>query len=1137
MGSQLKGPSMNEATDTEPAIGSPFVGRDRELNELDRALRGAAEGRGSIVLIGGEPGIGKTRLADQLLSQARDEGLRVLIGRCWEGAGAPAYWPWVQALRMLLRGLDDEALRQLLGTGGVDVAQIVPELRDRLPELPESKAADSESARFQLFDSAATFLRRAADAGPMVIMIDDLHAADTASVLLLRFLGSQLSDAAILVVCTYRDVELTPDAPLANAVDEIARQPTTLLLTLPGLAETLVSRFIEAATGAAPGPRLVSALARETDGNPLFLGEAVRLLAAEGRLDEAAAGQGLHLPIPRGIRDVITRRMRHMNDSTVEDLVHAAALGPEFSVDVLRQVLDSPGEELLDRLGEATRAGLIGPIPGALGRFRFSHDLIRETLYDGLSPGRRARLHLRIGEALESIYGAAPDAYLAELAHHFFEACRGGDAGGDGTHSAANLAISYAGDAGDQALSSLAYEEASRLYRMALTVLEHHPSDAPPPRLDLLLRLGDAEARGGDLPTSRETFLGAVDLARRTGDAEALARAAIGYGGGFFWARAGNDQHLIPMLQDALVMLGGRDDRLRVRLLTRLACAWRSDRERQEQRRALSQQAVDMARRLDDPATLGYALVGFFWAVWLPDNADERLAVANEMLAVAEAAQDVERTIDAHLMMYLVFIDLCRMTEARARMEMVMTLAHELRQPAQLWLTWANRASLALLEGDYALAEETMAHETDSGHPTTPVQDDVSAARMHRFLLRREQGRGSEEEASVRASVAEFPWYPVHRSALVCLLAEAGRTVEARAVFEELATDDFHALYPDCEWLLGTALASDACAMLGDQAAAAVLYSQLLPFSGGHAIGHTEGSVGSVDRYLGLLAATMGRPDDAVRHLTHGIAANERLGAWPWAAHTQHDLAGVLRRRAGAGDVQRANALDAAALATARRLGMSALEAEIGEGSALGAAPAVEAESAATFRREGEYWTIRFEDAPFRIRDMKGMRHLARLLAEPGRELHALDLAGADQSNGARSSPEIGEFTSDPFADGGPIIDPEAREAYRSRLAELREDLDEATAWNDPGRAARASSEVDALTQQLAGAVGLGGRDRVATSAAERARLSVTRAIRAALARIGEQSPALGRHLEATIHTGAFCSYIPDPRVPIRWEL
>lgn len=1127
---------MDEATHTEPAIGTPFVGRDKELDVLHRSLREAAQGHGSLVLIGGEPGIGKTRLADELLSRARTDGLRVLVGRCWDGAGAPAYWPWVQAIRMLLRGMEDEALRPLLGAGVADVAQIVPELRDRLPDVPESQTADSEAARFQLFDSAATFLRRTADQTPIVIMIDDLHAADTPSILFLRFFGSQLSDAAILVVCTYRDADLTPDAPLRQAVDEIARQPTTRVLTLRGLNETWVSPFIEAAVGVKPGSRLVSALARETGGNPLFLGEAIRLLAAEGRLDEVAAGQALHLPIPRGIRDVITRRMRHLNDGTVEDLVQAAALGPEFSVDVLRRVVDTPSDELLDRLGEATHAGLIGPMPGVLGRFRFSHDLIREALYDGLSPGRRADLHRRIAETLQALYGRNPDAYLAELAHHFFEACRGGDAGGDGAHNAADLAISYARDAGDQALRSLAYEEAARLYRMALQVLERFPSDDLEPRMELLLRLGDTEARGGDLLTSRETFLVAADLARRSGNAEALARAAIGYGGRFYWARVGNDPHLIPMLQDALVMLGGSEDRLRVRLLTRLACAWRSDPDRQEQLRALSQQAVDMARHLDDAATLGYALAGRFWAIWLPDTIDERLAVANEMLAVAEAAADFERTLDAHLMLYLVFVDLGRMTEARAKMEMVLTLARELRQPAQLWLTAASRTTFALMEGDYVLAEETMAHETEPGHPTTPIQDDVSAARMHRFLLRREQGRGSEEEANVRASAAEFPWYPVHRCALGCLLADDGRSTEARGVFDELAADEFRAIYPDSEWLLGMALASDACAALHDEAAAATLYAQLLPFSGAHAVAQAEGSVGSMDRYLGLLAATIGNADDAERHLTDGIAANERLGAWPWAAHTQHDLAGVLRRRGRAGDLERANALDAAAVATARRLSMSALEAEIGEVSESIGTPTAAAELVASFRREGEYWTVAFDAGTYQIRDSKGMRYLARLLAHPGQEQHALDLARMEDLFGTVASPQP-DLAADGIGDAGPRLDPEAKAAYRRRLEELQSEVDEADAFNDPERGARARQEIEFLTDELAAAVGLGGQDRKAASSAERARLSVTRAIRSALARIAEHSPALGRHFDATIRTGTFCSYNPDPRVPISWEL
>ena len=405
----------------------------------------------------------------------------------------------------------------------------------------------------------------------------------------------------------------------------------------------------------------------------------------------------------------------------------------------------------------------------------------------------------------------------------------------------------------------------------------------------------------------------------------------LGYGGRFFWARVGHDPHLIPLLQDALVMLGGTDDRLRVRLLTRLACAWRSDRERQEQRRALSQQAVDMARQLDDPATLGYALVGFFWAVWLPDNADERLAVANEMLAVAEAAQDAERTIDAHLMLVIALMDLGRMAEARASIETVIKLARELRQPAQLWLTWAIRASVALMEGKYALAEELMGHEIEPGHPTTPIQDDVSAARMHRWLLRREQGRGAEEEASVRASAEEFPWYPLHRSALACLLAEAGTDRGGagrlrRAGRRRVSSPVSRLRVAARRWRSPARRARPSATLRPPPCCT----GSSSPSRECHAVGHPEGSVGAVDRYLGMLAATLGRDADAERHFEAGIAVNEKLGAVPFAAHTQADLAALLRRRGAPGDVERAAGLERSALQTARRLGMVALEAPPG---------------------------------------------------------------------------------------------------------------------------------------------------------------------------------------------------------------
>lgn len=1116
-----------------------FVGRDRELRELDEALDGAASGRGRLILLGGEPGIGKSRLADELATRARASGYQVLWGRGWEDAGAPAYWPWVQALRTYLRSTDTEDVRQQMGSGAGDIAQMLPEVRALFPDLPSPSNGGSESARFQLFDSMATLLRNAARVHPLLVVLDDLQAADTPSILLLRFLASQLSDMRVLLVGTYRDVELTPEHPLTSAIAELAREPLTRTLLLAGLEADGVRQFIESTANLSPHDHLVAAIWRETTGNPLFVGEAIRLLSAEGRLSDIADLPTFRLAVPAGVRSVIARRIGNLDEEIARALGLGAALGPEFSLEVLRRIGDYSVDQALDLVEEAVHAGLLVSVAGVPGRYRFSHDLVRETLYDELSPGRRARLHRRIAHVLEEVYAPSPDPHLAELAFHYVEAAHADDSLEESDEERAGpKAIDYARRAGDQAARSLAYEEADRLYRMALAGLDLTDSPDQQTRAEILLALGEVQARAGDFDGGRATYLEAADTARRTGVAAHLGQAALGYGGRLHWARPGKDRLLIPLLQDALVMLGGGDKRLRVRLLTRLACAWRSSPERRSDSATLSQQAVQLARELDDPATLGYALAGRYYAIWWAENPIERHPIAAEIVANAEALGDGESLIDANLVLFMDHSEVGQMTEARNAVEAVTRLAEELRQPAQAWLGVAPRALLALMDGDYALAEELIERETDSRHQISTARDDESVARMHRFLLRRELGGLADVEAAVRASVEDFPWYPLHRSALACLLIDLDRKAEARAVFEDLGREQFRVLYRDNEWLLGMSLASEACYLLADAPAAATLYEQLRPFAGRHAIGHPEGSLGAVDRYLGLLTATLGRFDEAVRHLAAAIEINDGMGARPWTAHSQHDLGQVLLRRDAPGDRDRAEQLDVAAGATAEMLGMVLAE-QIGvatmrtEPTSSPAAPL----TSGTFRREGEYWTIEFGREAFRVRDSKGIRFLARLLGAPGREVHALELARPGAPRFDADTTIDGSLSTDVFGDAGPVLDAEAKAAYRQRLEDLRSEREEAEGWNDPERVARLQAEEEALTHELAAALGLGGRDRSAASASERARVSVTRAIRTALVRIAEHSPALGDHLDATIRTGTFCSYMPDPRAPITWHL
>jgi hypothetical protein len=447
-----------------------------------------------------------------------------------------------------------------------------------------------------------------------------------------------------------------------------------------------------------------------------------------------------------------------------------------------------------------------------------------------------------------------------------------------------------------------------------------------------------------------------------------------------------------------------------------------------------------------------------------------------------------------------------------------------------------------MMEGDFDRAEMLIASEVRPGQPPTLADDDLSLHQMHRFLLGRERGQLAEVEEGTRAAADQLGWYPVHRAALACLLVELGRQAEAMGVFRRLAANGFQALPRDSEWLMGICLASDACASLGDKEAADVLYEQLLPFDGRHALGFGEGSVGAVSRYLGLLARTLGRLDTAERHLLDAIEMNTRMGAHPWTAHARLDLASVLIQRDRPADRQQAKAQLKLAADTCDELGMSALGAKVV--SELDISPAAstgptEGSGQSAFRREGEYWTVVFATDSFRLKDAKGLRYLSHLLAHPGREFHALDIVSMEEggapTRGVKPSP-ADALNLETFSDTGPILDEQAKAGYRTRLRELEEDLNEATSWADSARAARIREEMDFITDELASAVGLGGRDRKTVSAAERARVNITRTIRSALSRVREHSTPLANHLDATIHTGTYCSYNPDPRSPIDWR-
>jgi eukaryotic-like serine/threonine-protein kinase len=902
--------SATTPTEAPEATRGAFVGRESELEQLLGGFSDAVAGRGRLFLLVGEPGIGKSRLADEVVGHARASGAEVLVGRCWEGGGAPAYWPWVQSIREYVRRVDQDALREQLGAWATDVSQIVPEVRDRLPDVPEPTALDSDGARFRLFDSTASFIRKAAAHNPWLLVLDDLHAADEPSLLLLRFLARELDGSRVLVIGTYRDVDPTVRDPLASTLSEVARQRVTRRVHLGGLTQADVARYIELEIGAAPSADLASAIQDETEGNPLFVGEVVRLLAAEGDLALVDGKTLSTLGVPQGVREVIGRRLRRLSDESARVLTLASVVGREFRVDVLERLSELSAEELLELLDEADAARLVTSVPGSLGRLRFAHVLIRDTLYDELTTPRRVQLHRRVGGVLEAFYGENDEEHLAEMAHHFFEAAPGGDI---------DRAVEYARRAGERAASLLAYEEAARLYESALEALDlKQPADAAA-RCELLLELGEAQARAGDESVASSTFLRAAEIARSPGLEEGLARAALGHGGRFVWMARGFGRDAMPLLEDALAALGVEDSPLRARVLARLACCLR-DQPQPERRDALSAEAVEIARRLEDRSALAYALDGRYATIWAPHNVEERLPLVDEIVRLADEIGDGERAVQGRFYRAFALLELGQMSDVHRELDAMWRLADELRQPAQRWYVGVLRTILALFEGRFDTARELIPQTFEIasfGHAHMPL----GSFRFQTVLLHREQGNLEEVVEEAERAVGEWPTMNVFECVLADVYSKLGREAQARTILNGITEIDFDILL-DNDKLFGWCLLCEVSSALGESEHSSRLYALLLPYAGRNALCHPGSALGSVSRYLGIAATTLARWSDAEPHFEDALAANARMGARPWLAHTQDDYARMLLERDDPGDRDKAQELLAAALATYRELGM-----------------------------------------------------------------------------------------------------------------------------------------------------------------------------------------------------------------------
>jgi class 3 adenylate cyclase len=853
----------------------------------------------------------------------------VLIGRCYEDDGAPSFWPWMQVIRAYAHEREPEVLASELGPGASDIAQLVSEVRSQLPGLPPPPTVEPDQARFRLFDSITTFLKHAARSQPVVVILDDLQWADKASLLLLKFMSRELVSSRLVVIATYRDVQLQRHNPLAETLAELGRERPYERIFLSGLSAQAVVEFLQAMAQHEldeAGHTLAKVLHRDTEGNPFFIEEILRHLAETGRIFRrdgrwvTEVGTVAELGVAEGVRELIGSRLSQLSPHCNQVLVTASVLGREFDLDVLGAVVELNEDELLDALDEAVGAGLLAEARRRGGQhgYSFSHNLVREALYDELSTLRRVRLHRRVGEAIETMHSANLEPHLPQLAYHFLE----GSAAGDPAK-----AMEYSVRAGDRATAMLAFEEAVGHFEAALVALDRAPAGDLHRRCDLLLAIGDARWRAGELAAGRETLQEAAQLARTLEDPDRLGRAALCHGagvGGFgFIARANQDT--IDLLEEALGALDEQDSALRARLMARLATELYYT-EQDERRTELSREAVEMAERLGDPAVRLVAMYSHQAAVLGPDAPlAGRVADSRAIVELAMRLGDKEMAYRGGVFCRAAYLELGDIESARRADDECVRLAEELRMPLYLWLSAVHRAMWALHEGDFAGGEQHAQAALTSGQDAEP-EAAFAAFGGQAIACHWGQGRIAELVDATRAFAEEFPWIPAYRCALAFMYAELGRTEDAHVELKELAARGFEDFPRDGNYLMGLWLAAMAAARVGDAEVSGALYELLRPHAArGVIVALGIAYAGSVNTALGALAASMSRWEDADTYLDAAEQNDHAAGLRGWSALATRERMWMLLRRDGAEDRQRALALANELLEESRSLGMPAV--------------------------------------------------------------------------------------------------------------------------------------------------------------------------------------------------------------------
>lgn len=1125
-----------------------LFGRDHPAGVLRSEIARATDSHGGLVLVTGEAGIGKTTLVTDAAHEARRRGALVVGGSCWDSDSTPGYWPWVQVLRGLRRSATaaewaaaqeaaDGRLGILLGDPANDGKAAGPSAGDADGDSASGASADGAEA-FGLYDAVTTALVTVSQSRPLVVVLDDLHSADPASLRLLEFAAQHAWFERLLLIGTYRDVEVeAPGHPLQQLILPLVSRASATL-TLTGLGRDEVGALMAVTTGREPTPQLVDEVHGRTGGNPFFVEQTARLWHSGSPVST----------IPPGVREAVRQRLSLLPDAVVSLLTAAAVLGREFRRQVLAVVHGSPVPQVERLLESAIVARVVVPRPS--GSYAFAHDLLRETLYASLGDADTRRRHAAAVRALDAHGGLGDAVRPGDLARHAHLA---------GEELERDRRIDLLLAAARDASGRLADEEAIGHYRRALALASGEagsesagmpggtgeaaagmtdgaseatagmtggPDGASPGRVPvpdrrrtalICLDLGEQLRHSGETAEGDRLLDRAVDLARELDDPALLARVAITLyrrgtlgGGGAF---------MVTFLGEAHRKVTGKEGQ----------DSLSADRLAQE----LAIHIMALARSGSDDEALAFSLWARHDSVWGLGSAVERLGLTDEMAVVGRRTQNLDMELHATSMRWVALLELG--DPAFIDQYRTFIRAAERSELPRFALSVAVDGSLiASLQGRFTEAADALNGEALGMEGEDHEAFGFMGCHLHWSLHLLRGHFAAAEKVLAALPGARYP-YPGLLEALTAV--EQGDAAPALRLIAEQS--DRPAPYPRAFMPLWLRLLAQTAATTGDRRLITLAEDELTPYTGQWVVSLYGCDIGGpVDLWLGMLAAARDDRDTAVAMLTEAAASADRLRARPWAVRARLHLARSLLARAEPGDTGRARGLLAEVEREAAELGLHHLaSAATGlrtppsttdHGTAIGSPAPVPAPApapvaaptpaAAQFRRDGAVWQLRWDGRTVHVPDTKGLRDLHTLLGLPGADVPAVQLLAPEGGSVVIAAGQLG---------GDPVLDEEAKRRYKDHLDRLDAEIDRAAARGDTQQVEAYDRERQALLDQLRTAAGLGGRSRRLDDRTERARKTVTARIRDTLRKLDSLHPELAAHLRESVTTGTTCAYRP----------